>query len=100
MIQLFKKKDRRKKKKAEFSKILVIWALALTTLCVSLSYALSFWDHDPASDVTVAVVSTCIAIAVAYEAKSYGEKNSRNKYGIDENGRRIDAHDDGEGAVG
>lgn len=73
---------KRPKRKIEFSKILVAWALILTTLCVAISYGLSFTDHDPASDVTVAVASACIAIAVAYQAKSFGEKNSRNKYGV------------------
>jgi len=83
-----RKKRRRKKKKIEFSKLLVTWALALTTACVLLSYILSMTDHDPVQDVTVAVASACIAIGVAYEAKSFGEKNSRNKYGIDEDGNR------------
>ena len=77
------------KKKYEFSKFLVTWALVLTTVCVALSYGLSFFDHDPVPDVTVAVASACIAIGVAYQAKSYGEKNSRNKYGVDNQGRRI-----------
>lgn len=63
--------------------------------------AVSFTDHDPASDVTVAVASACIAIAVAYEAKSFGEKNSRNKYGVDNNGCKIESDaDDDESAVG
>lgn len=95
-----KKRRRKKKKKVEFSKILVTWALVLTTLCVALSYVLSFSDHDPASDVTVAVASACIAIAVAYEAKSFGEKNSRNKYGVDKNGYKIDSNTEDENAVG
>lgn len=91
----------KKKKKFEFSKILVSWALLLTTLCVSFSYALSFTDHDPASEVTVAVATACIAIAVAYEAKSFGEKNSRNKYGIEMNAHRMEQdEDDNEDAVG
>ena len=90
-----------KKKKKEFSKILVVWALVLTTSCIALSYILSFTNHDPASDVTVAVASACIAIAVAYEAKSFGEKNSRNKYGVDRNGHKVETnHNDDEDAVG
>lgn len=84
-----RRKRKMKKKKTEFSKMLVTWALVITTLCVALSYCLSFTDHDPASDVTVAVATACIAIAVAYEAKSFGEKNSRNKYGIDDDGKKI-----------
>lgn len=79
----------KKKRKMEFSKKLVVWALALTTLCLATSYILSYLDHDACSEITTAVVTTCIAIAVSYEVKSYGEKNSRNKYGIDENGHRI-----------
>lgn len=89
-----------KKKKKEFSKILVVWALVLTTLCIAISYILSFTNHDTASDVTVAVASACIAIAVAYEAKSFGEKNSRNKYGIDQNGNKLESKHDDEEAVG
>lgn len=69
-------------KRLEFSKALVVWALTFTSGCTALSYILAFLDHDACSDITVAVITTCIAIAVAYEAKSFGEKNSRNKYGV------------------
>ena len=75
-----------KKRRMEFSKKLVAWALIFTTLCVALSFFLAYNDHDPCSDITVAVATACIAIAVSYEAKSYAEKNSRNKYGLDRNG--------------
>lgn len=84
-----------KKKKLEFSKKLVIWALLITTLCLVVSYVLAYLDHDSCSDITVAVVTTCIAIAVSYEAKSYGEKNSRNKYGIDEFGNKLTSDERG-----
>ena len=77
------------KKRIEFSKILVAWALCMTTLCVILSYVLAFLYRDACSDVTIAVITTCIAIAVSYEAKSFGEKNSRNKYGVDSEGNAI-----------
>lgn len=77
------------KKKIEFSKILVIWALVITTLCITSSYLLALFDHDSCENITVGVVSTCIAIAVSYEAKSLGEKHSRNKFGLDENGCKI-----------
>lgn len=87
-------------KKMEFSKKLVIWALVMTTVCVLLSYALSLFDHDGCQEVTVAVVTTCVAIAVGYEAKSFGEKNSRNKYGIDEDGNKIECGKADEEALG
>lgn len=69
-------------KKTEFSKKLVTWAIVITTMAIVLSYMLAMLDHDPVTDVTVAVISTCVAIAVSYEAKSLGEKHSRNKYHI------------------
>ena len=83
------------KRKIEFSKILVVWALVITTLCIVGSYVLSLFDHDSCSDITVGVVTTCVAIAVSYEAKSLGEKHSRNKYGIDEDGNKLESVDDG-----
>ena len=84
------------KKKIEFSKLLVGWALIITTACIACSYILSFTDHDPCSEITGGVVTTCIAIAVSYEAKSLGEKHSRNRFGLDENGKKIGAisHED------
>ena len=94
------KKTCKKKHRTEFSKKLVVWALAMTTLCVLLSYVLSLFDHDGCQDVTVAVVTTCVAIAVGYEAKSFGEKNSRNKYGIDEDGNKIECGKTDEEALG
>lgn len=95
-----KEKQKKKKTKTEFSKKLVVWALVTTSLCILISYVLAFMDHDACSDITVAVVTTCIAIAVSYEAKSYGEKNSRNKYGIDENGNKIESGINSETTVG
>ena len=82
------------KKRIEFSKLLVVWALVITTVCIVCSYVLAFTDHDSCSDVTGGVVTTCVAIAVSYEAKSLGEKHSRNKFGLDEHGRKISASSD------
>ena len=74
------------KKPIEFSKKLVAWALIITTLSIITSYVLSIVGCDPCQEITIAVITTCVAIAVSYEAKSFGEKNSRNKYGVDEDG--------------
>ena len=81
-------------KRMEFSKLLVAWALIVTTVCVGISYLLALFDHDPCIDITVSVSAACIAIAVAYEAKSAAEKHSRNKYGLDENGRPLNRPDE------
>ncbi|MDO4741060.1 MAG: hypothetical protein Q4A66_10365 [Eubacteriales bacterium] len=89
-------KEKKKQKKTwEFSKILVTWAMLITTICIALSYILSALQRDTCSDVTQSVVITLTAIAVAYEAKSYGEKNSRNKYGVKlDEPRRVASDDD------
>lgn len=79
----------KKKKRREFSKLLVTWAMIVTTLCVAISYGLALFDHDPCIEITVSVSTACIAIAVAYEAKSAAEKHSRNKFGLDRNGKPI-----------
>lgn len=73
-------------KKFEFSKFLVIWALIITTVALTTSYILALLGHDPCQEITVSIAGACIAIAVSYEAKSYGEKNSRNKYRVSEDG--------------
>lgn len=73
-------------KKFEFSKKLVVWAIVVATLCVASSYILAFLGRETAQDMTVAVVTACTGIIGGYLAKSYGEKASRNKYGLDEDG--------------
>lgn len=70
------------KKKIEFSKVLVSWALVITSLCIIASYALSIQGLEPCAEITEAVITTNLGIVAAYEAKSFGEKNSRNKYNI------------------
>lgn len=82
----------RKKKKLEFSKKLVAWALVTTTVCLIISYLLALFDHDPCSEITVSITTACIAIAVAYQGKSFAEKNSRNKYGIGKIGVSIETN--------
>lgn len=77
---------KKEKKPMEFSKKLVAWALIITTLSILTSYVLSIIGCDPCQEITIAVITTCVAVAVGYEAKSFGEKNSRNKYGVDEDG--------------
>lgn len=82
------------KKKREFSKILVAWAMIVTTICVAISYCLALFDHDPCIDITVSVSTACIAVAVAYEAKSAAEKHSRNKFGLDSDGKPLKQNDE------
>lgn len=78
-----------KKKKLEFKKIIVILTFVFATVWVSLSYVLSFLDKQPVESVSIAAISTLLAAIVAYCVASYKEKDSRNKYGYDEDGNPV-----------
>ena len=53
---------------------------------VTWSYVLASLGKDPVENLAIAIVSTLIVALLAYFVKSFGEKNSRNKYKVDENG--------------
>lgn len=76
----------KKKKKLEFAKIIAVWILIVMTLSCTTSYVLSYLDKNPVSELSGIIVSTGMGYLVSYAIKSVVEKNSRNKYGIDEMG--------------
>ena len=78
-------------KKMEFSKKLAIFLGIVTVVVIAISAILSLLGKEPISDVAVAVISTCGGYLCTYGLKSAFEKNSRNKYGVDENGIPFDA---------
>lgn len=68
------------KKWFEFSKIILMVLTIFGIRWVEMSYALAAQGYDSNAQVTTAVVSFMLAATYgAYSAKSYGEKNSRNK---------------------
>lgn len=75
-----------KNKKFEFSKKIAIFCCIMMSFSYLLSVLLSILDKDPISDITVAVYTVCGGGILGYIVKSAFEKNSRNKYGIDEFG--------------
>lgn len=77
---------KKKRKRTEFSKRLAVWAAGMATSSAALSFALAFLGRETASEVTTTIFTACVGYLVTYAAKSYGEKASRNKYGLDENG--------------
>lgn len=79
----------KKKRPMEFKKKLLVWVAAATSACIIASFVLSACGMEPVYEVTVALIETCLAAIVAYCIASLGEKNSRNKYGIDRNGNKI-----------
>lgn len=76
-------------KKLEFMKIVVYLTFLLSLMSIVLSYVLAFCGLDSNAEVTSEIVRTLLVTIVAYALKSFGEKNSRNKYSIDENGNPL-----------
>ena len=77
------------KKKPETSKLIALWAVLIATASVIASYTLAALGHEPVSDLTIAIFTACAAELIAYAGKSLGEKISRNKYGLDADGKPL-----------
>jgi hypothetical protein len=84
----FKNRRRKKKKKVEFAKfILAFYALACVAW-IQQNFALAFLDKQQINEsVTNTIIVSLAASILGYYGKSLGEKHSRNKARIDENGR-------------
>ena len=74
------------KKKLTISHKLIITLLVVSIVWVSASYVLAALGKEALQELSSTVVSVLIIGLVAYFIKSFGEKNSRNKYGVDEDG--------------
>lgn len=75
------------KKKIETSKKLAVWAVCIATLSSAASYVLAAAGMESVSDVTTVIFTACIGYLITYAGKSLGEKMSRNKHGLDEDGK-------------
>lgn len=75
------------KRKVETSKKLAIWAVCIASLACIASYVLAAFNMQTVSDVTTTIFTACIGYLITYAGKSLGEKVSRNKHGLDENGK-------------
>ena len=72
--------------KLTFSQKLILLLLATSIIWVTWSYILATIGREPVESLAIAIVSTLILGLLAYFIKSFGEKNSRNKYKVDECG--------------
>lgn len=81
-----KRPEAKPPKKREWMKMLTLWAVAIATAAALGPLVLAAFDKLCPFD-TSPVFTGCITVIVTYAAKSYGEKASRNKHGLDENGR-------------
>ena len=75
-----------KKKPREFFKTITVFSFVFGILAVITSYTWAWFQKDTVSNVTLEIFATCMVPVVAYSIKSFLEKNSRNKYMVDENG--------------
>ena len=75
------------KRKVETSKKLAVWAVCIATAASIASYVLAALGHEAVSDVTTVIFTACIGYLITYAGKSLGEKVSRNKHGLDEDGK-------------
>lgn len=78
------------KRKMETSKKLAYWAGTIATVSAIASYTLSAFGLDPVSDLTSTIFTGCIGYLITYAAKSFGEKVSRNRHGLDADGYPIE----------
>ena len=74
------------KKSLSYSQKLMLVLICASMAWVTWSYVLASLGKDPVENLAIAIVSTLILGLLAYFVKSFGEKNSRNKYKVDENG--------------
>ncbi len=79
------------KKSWEFSKRLAVWAVGIATVTTAASYILALMDKQTTSDVTTTIFTACIGYLITYAAKSATEKVSRNRHGLDADGKPLDA---------
>jgi hypothetical protein len=84
-IKKRKRKKKNKKPKIEFTKLLVAIVNIFGILWVEQSYILAFMGYDSNSEVTVTIVSALLGVVNSgYFLKSFGEKNSMNKFNYHE----------------
>lgn len=78
------------KRKTETSKKLAYWAGTIATASAIASYTLSAFELDPVSELTQTIFTGCIGYLITYAAKSLGEKISRNRCHLDEDGNPLE----------
>lgn len=73
--------------KTEFSKFIVVTAVIIALANLGLYWHAIFMGYDPDSAVPITAMVQIFGSILSYCLYQLGLKNSRNKYGIDENGQ-------------
>lgn len=89
ILESKRKKSSPHYRKFEFSKRIAVYCCVMMSFSYIVSVVLSYFDKDPVTDITVAVYTVCGGGVLGYIVKSAFEKNSRNKYGLDEFGNPL-----------
>lgn len=84
-------KSQKKRKKPEYKKVIVLLIFLMSLGGVSSSYFLSWKGMNANESVTKTLIETLLVAICTYCLASFGEKNSRNKYHVDENGEPLEA---------
>lgn len=78
-------RKRKKPIKIEFTKTIVIIILIITSRWIELTYRLAQQGKEQiAENLSITIATVILGTIITYALKSYGEKNSRNKYNIEE----------------
>ena len=78
------------KKKTETKKVAMWVIVSFGILWVNLSYLLAWFDKSTNDMTTATVITSILGVFVTYAFTSYKEKDSRNKYNVDEYGHPYD----------
>lgn len=73
----------------EFSKKIVVFSAVLFLCCIVTSYVLAWFDKNPVGELSMALSASFTGVVAAYLLKSFKEKDSRNRYGVDEFGNFV-----------
>lgn len=74
------------KKSYTFTQRVISILMVVSVIWVTWSFVLATIGKEPVENLSIAIVSTLIIALLGYFVKNLGEKNSRNKYKVDENG--------------
>ncbi len=78
-----------RRKRPEFKKIMLLIIISFCMMCVVWSFVLaSVGSYGVNENLSGEMFVTVVGAYVSYVLASYGEKNSRNKYNIDEYGNK------------
>lgn len=78
-----------KKRKTEFKKIILLIVIIFCMVCVLWSFILaSVGSYEVNDNLASTMFVSVVGTYVSYVLASYAEKNSRNKYNIDEYGNK------------